>query len=127
MMNDDEEDMAVYSVSDSVTTLLEHGADVNAAASDGTTVLHHAASMGSEAVVEYLIANGADLSIRDSSNRTALDIANGVPEYKEGEDEPGEEPVYEEIVTLLTEAMNAQGIAIEEYVPPASEEESAEA
>lgn len=126
-MDDEEYVPTIEELSSGVELLLEHGADINAAAMDGTTVLHHAASMGRDAVVEYLIANGADLSVRDNSNRTALDVAMGVPEYKEGEDEPGEEPVYEEIVTLLTEAMNAQGIAIEQYVSPASTEESAEA
>jgi hypothetical protein len=126
-MDDEEYVPTIEELSTGVELLLENGADVNATAMDGTTVLHHAAAMGRDAVVEYLIANGADLSVRDNSNRTALDVAMGVPVYKEGEDEPKEEPVYEEIVTLLTEAMNAQGIAIEEYVSPASAEESTEA
>ncbi len=126
-MDDEEYIPTIEELSPGVELLIGHGANVNATSNDGTTVLHHAASMGREAVVQYLIDNGADLSIRDHSNRTALDIAQGVPEFSEEDEEPAEEPVYDEIVTLLTEAMNMQGIQIEEYVPPASSEESAEA
>lgn len=36
-----------------------------------------------------------------------------------------ETPIYEETMALLTEAMNAAGIAIEEYVAPPSEEDEA--
>jgi ankyrin repeat protein len=126
-MDDEEYIPTIEELSPGVELLIERGANINATSKDGTTVLHHAAAMGREAVVQYLIDNGADLSIRDHSNRTALDIAQGVPEFSEEDEEPAEEPVYDEIVTLLTEAMNAQGIAIEEYVPPASSEESAEA
>ena len=47
-------------------------------------------------------------------------MANGVPKVSD-DDEPAELPVYEEIATLLSEAMNEQGIAVEEYMAPASE------
>lgn len=130
MMNDDdEEDMAEFIVSDSATILLEHGANINARADDGSSVLHHAVALGKEQVVSYLIDNGADLSLKDDSNRTALDLANGVPAVSTGDEErePAELPVYEEIATLLTEAMNAQGISIEEYVAPVADEENEEA
>tara|TARA_R100001143_G_scaffold63056_1_gene68303 strand:- start:1621 stop:1890 length:270 start_codon:yes stop_codon:yes gene_type:complete len=85
-------------------------------------VLHHAVALGRDQVVTYLIENGVDLSLKDNSNRSALDVANGVPVVSEQGDEPAELPVYEEIATLLSEAMNDQGIAIEEYMAPASEE-----
>ncbi|MAM71562.1 MAG: hypothetical protein CMP91_10510 [Gammaproteobacteria bacterium] len=128
MMEDGEE--AETEISESVQLLLDNGADVNAIAGDGTSVLHQAVSTGNETVVEFLIAEGADLSIKDNSNRTALDVANGVSPVSDGSEprrgppgsEPAELPVYEEIATLLTEAMNAQGITIEEYVAPVTEE-----
>ncbi len=102
--------------------LLEHGAEINATALDGTTVLHHAAAMGRDEIVEYLIAKGADLSIRDHSNRTALDVANGVPKVWNGQGRRPEPPVYEATAEIIRAAMNAQGIAIEEYSAPAPDE-----
>jgi hypothetical protein len=101
--------------------------------------LHQAAELGEDEVVSLLIARGADLSIKDNSNRTALDVASGVAEAKEPElclgvgcefVVPPELPVYESTMAILTEAMNEQGVAIEEYVAPPSaegEEESNEA
>lgn len=103
--------------------LLQHGADVNTPASDGTTVLHHAAARGQDEVVEYLIARGADLSIKDSSNRTALDVANGVPKVGKSENQRSTEtPVYETTAGILRQAMDAQGLVIEAYMAPESEE-----
>ncbi len=119
------EEEAEFTITESARLLLEHGADFNAKAGDGTTVLHHAVAQGNEDVVTYLIENGADLSLKDNSNRTALDLANGIPAVSQGDDggrEPAELPVYEEIAALLTEAMNAQGISIEEYVAPVTDE-----
>jgi ankyrin repeat protein len=100
--------------------LFEHGADINAIASDGTTVLHHAAATGRDEVVEYLIAKGADLSVKDSSNRTALDVAKGVPKVWNGQGRrPAEPAVYDATAEILRAAMDAQGVAIEEYAAPA--------
>ena len=121
MMEDDEGEEIPEVATEGVQLLLEHGADINATAKDGTTVLHHAVAVGNEKVVEYLIEQGADLGIKDSSNRTALDVANGIPKVS-NDDEPPELPVYEEIASLLSEAMDAQGIAIEEYMAPEPEE-----
>jgi len=111
-----------FSISESARLLIENGADFNAKADDGSTVLHHAVAQGNEDVVTYLIDSGADLSLKDDSNRTALDLANGVAPVTQGEDEPDELPVYEEIATMLTEAMNAQGITIEAYMAPETAE-----
>jgi ankyrin repeat protein len=98
--------------------LLQHDADINATAIDGTTVLHHAVALGKQPIVEFLIAQGADLSIKDKNNRTALDVANGVPPIVKGDDKPAELPVYEKLVVLLTDTMNAQGVRIYDYVAP---------
>jgi hypothetical protein len=58
--------------------LLEHGADVQAATKVGQTALHAAVGRGDE-LVKFLVGRGARLDARDSSGRTPLDIALGVP------------------------------------------------
>ncbi len=109
-----------------VDLLFEYGADINAIVGTGGTILHQAAELGEDEVVEMLIARGVDLSIKDKSNRTALDVASGIEAIDKPEDRnpnmPVETPVYESTMAIITEAMNAQGIAIEEYVAPPSEE-----
>ena len=49
-------------------TLIDHGADVNAAAGDNITPLHLAACCGHREVVELLLAAHADLNVRDTSH-----------------------------------------------------------
>ena len=109
--------------------LFDYGADVNTITGKGDTILHQAAALGKDDVIEYLITEGIDLSIKDNSNRTALDIASGVPEFGAGPRrafgatlEELQTPIYESSMAILTEAMNAQGVAIEEYVEPVTEE-----
>ena len=108
--------------------MFEYGADVNTIVGTGGTILHQAAELGEDEVVTLLIAKGVDLSIKDKSNRTALDVASGVESIDKPErrmnafDSPEETPIYESTMAILTEAMNEQGIAIEEYVAPPSEE-----
>jgi ankyrin repeat protein len=109
--------------------LFDYGADVNTITGKGDTILHQAASLGKDKVIEYLLAKGIDLSIKDDSNRTALDIASGVPEFGAAPRrafgatlEELQTPIYESSMAILTEAMNAQGVAIEEYVEPVTEE-----
>ncbi len=87
------------------------------------------ASLGEDEIVEFLLEQGIDLSIKDSSNRTALDVASGIPPV--GGERPmfpgapvPETPIYESTMAILTEAMNAQGVAIEEYVAPPAEDDS---
>lgn len=109
-----------------VDALFAAGADINTTSENGT-ILHQTASQGNDEVLEFLIARGADLTLKDSSNRTALDIASGVsPVGGEKPMFPGapipETPIYESSMAILTEAMNAQGIAIEEYMAPVTEE-----
>lgn len=54
------------------------GMDVNQANSMGITALHGAANRGSNDIIEYLVASGADLTHADNEGRTALDWAKGV-------------------------------------------------
>jgi ankyrin repeat protein len=57
--------------------LLQQGAAVNAVNVDGATALHYASMHSSDdaAMIELLLANGADVHKRANSGRTALDVA----------------------------------------------------
>jgi ankyrin repeat protein len=61
-----------------VRLLLDRGANVNAAGANGATLLHQSVDRG-EAFVRLLVEHGAKLDLKDSSGRTPLDIALGVP------------------------------------------------
>jgi ankyrin repeat protein len=52
-------------------------ADVNAVDADGTTALHHAAARGDNAMILYLVQNGADVTVIDRRGRSVADMANG--------------------------------------------------
>jgi ankyrin repeat protein len=56
----------------SVRALLAEGADVNARADEGETVLMTAALLGRTAIVQCLVAEGADLEAKDRRRETAL-------------------------------------------------------
>jgi len=59
-----------------VTWLIEHGADVHARSSDGQTAAHFAAERNTGPTTLALLAeSGADLSARDEDGRTPLEIA----------------------------------------------------
>ena len=49
---------------ESVTALIEAGADVNAASEKGTTAMFTAATKGHLEVIKVLVANGADVNVR---------------------------------------------------------------
>lgn len=66
-------------------TLLEHGADVNAAQQDGFAPLHGAAQNGQLEMVELLLSYGADVNARNIDGQTPLAIA-----LKEGHVEAAE-------------------------------------
>jgi ankyrin repeat protein len=55
--------------------LLEHGADANAAQSDGFRPLHGAAENGQRETIELLLKYGADKTLAQAQGETALDIA----------------------------------------------------
>jgi len=57
--------------------LLEGGADINLRDDLGQTALHGAAFRGWTGLVEFLVANGADLQSADNDNATPLDAAIG--------------------------------------------------
>lgn len=55
----------------------ELGADVNARDGGGLVPLHHAAAIGENELVRYLVANGADVTVVAENGRTVADMANG--------------------------------------------------
>ncbi|MFN8667982.1 MAG: ankyrin repeat domain-containing protein [Gemmatimonadaceae bacterium] len=52
-------------------------ADVNARDHNGFTPLHHAAARGDNALIEYLMAKGADINAVARRGQTVADMANG--------------------------------------------------
>jgi ankyrin repeat protein len=54
------------------------GADVNAANANGRTALHGAASIGADAIIEFLAGRGGNLEAADRRGFTPLKIAAGV-------------------------------------------------
>jgi len=60
-----------------VRVLLEAGANINAVNEADFNALHGAAYRGLNEVVEYLVANGADIDARDYRGRTAYRLAEG--------------------------------------------------
>ena len=60
-----------------VRVLLEAGADINAVNEADFTALHGAAFRGLNEVIEYLVAEGADIDARDFRGRTAFRMAEG--------------------------------------------------
>ena len=60
-----------------VTLLVEAGADVHAVNEANFTALHGAAFGGLNQVIEYLVAQGADINAQDFRGRTAYRIAQG--------------------------------------------------
>jgi ankyrin repeat protein len=66
------------SVKDAVEAIricLDRGVDVRAANDAGDTVLHAAATRGSDVIIQFLVDNGADVQARNRQGRTPLDAA----------------------------------------------------
>jgi ankyrin len=63
---------------EAVKLCLELGMDVNASNSMGLTALMGAANRGSDAIIEFLVANGARLDATDDEGRSARTWAEGV-------------------------------------------------
>jgi uncharacterized protein len=63
---------------EAVKLCVDLGMDVNQANSMGITALHGAANRGSDDIIRFLVARGANLTARDNEHRSALDWAKGV-------------------------------------------------
>ena len=68
---------AYYSGINMVQLLVEKGADVNLTADDGSTALMLASAFEKLDVVNFLLAHGANASMKDKAGKTALDFAAG--------------------------------------------------
>lgn len=79
--------------------LLDLGADINQADQNGDTALHGAAGRHAPAIIEFLVANGADLHAQNEKGWTPLDIALGQPDYRI--------PENQEVAALLGRLMEA--------------------
>lgn len=55
----------------------ELGADVNARDHNGYAPLHHAAARGDNTLIEYLVSQGADVTVVSRRGQTTVDMANG--------------------------------------------------
>jgi ankyrin repeat protein len=100
-----------------IQLLLQAGADVNATLANGTPALHEAVRSRSADSVRIMIEAGAALDAKDSAGLTALHVAEQLPTGDSGNpfgprrEDGGAEP--EELASLLREAMEAAGVAIE--------------
>jgi ankyrin repeat protein len=70
------------------------------------TALHGAAEHGFDKYIEFLVANGADLTAKDASGRTALEVARGAGGVRGGAD------AFPKTVTLVESLMQAKGIPV---------------
>jgi ankyrin repeat protein len=70
------------------------------------TALHGAAEHGFDKFIEFLVANGADLTAKDASGRTPLEVARGAGGARGGAD------AYPKTVTLLESLMKEKGIPV---------------
>jgi len=55
----------------------ELGMDVNARDHNGYSPLHHAAARGDNQLIEYLVSQGADVTVVSRRGQTTVDMANG--------------------------------------------------
>jgi ankyrin repeat protein len=58
-----------------ITMCLDRGVDIRAANDAGDTVLHAAATRGSDVIIQFLVDKGADVHARNRQGRTPLDAA----------------------------------------------------
>ncbi len=95
------------SVSERIAQTFRRGSQMPSAnAVPNQTALHGAAEHGFDKYIEFLVANGADLTIKDANGRTPLDTARGAGGNRGGAD------AYPKTVVLLESLMKAKGIPV---------------
>jgi len=88
---------------------LRRGGQVPSAnAMPNQTALHGAAEHGFDKYIEFLVAHGADLTIKDATGRTPLDVARGAGGARGGAD------AFPKTVALLETLMKAKGLPVPE-------------
>lgn len=97
---------------EAVKMLVSAGLDVNYAASNGETALHGAAGRGADSVVQTLVDLGADVNIKDRTNRTPYDVANGAG--------AGVRVPHESTAALLAKLGGVTGLTPEAPVVPSA-------
>jgi ankyrin repeat protein len=78
------------------------------------TALHGAAEHGFDKYIEFLVAHGADLTIKDATGRTPLDVARGAGGVRGGAD------AFPKTVALLETLMKAKGLPVQSRQESAS-------
>jgi hypothetical protein len=76
------------------------------------TALHGAAERGFDKFVQFLVDHGADLTAKDASGRTPLDVARGAGGNRGGPD------AFPKTVALIESLMRAKGISVPSPLPP---------
>jgi uncharacterized protein len=98
---------AGQSVGERIANSFRRGSQMPSAnAVPNQTALHGAAEHGFDKYIEFLVANGADLTAKDASGRTPLDVARGAGGVRGGAD------AFPKTVTLLESLMKAKGIEV---------------
>jgi ankyrin repeat protein len=96
-----------YSASANIALAFRRGSQMPSAnAVPNQTALHGAAEHGFDKFIEFLVANGADLTAKDASGRTPLDVARGAGGIRGGAD------AYPKTVALLESLMTAKGLPV---------------
>ncbi|HXP89158.1 MAG TPA: ankyrin repeat domain-containing protein [Bryobacteraceae bacterium] len=96
-----------YSASASIALAFRRGSQMpSASAVPNQTALHGAAEHGFDKFIEFLVANGADLTAKDASGRTPLEVARGAGGVRGGAD------AFPKTVALLESLMKAKGIPV---------------
>jgi ankyrin repeat protein len=98
---------AGYSASANIALAFRRGSQMPSAnAAPNQTALHGAAEHGFDKFIEFLVANGADLTAKDSGGRTPLDVARGAGGVRGGAD------AFPKTVALLESLMKTKGIPV---------------
>jgi len=98
---------AGYSASANIALAFRRGSQVPSAnAVPNQTALHGAAEHGFDKFIEFLVANGADLTAKDANGRTPLEVARGAGGIRGGAD------AFPKTVALLESSMKTKGIPV---------------
>jgi ankyrin repeat protein len=95
------------SVGERIANSFRRGSQMpSAKAVPNQTALHGAAEHGFDKYIEFLVANGADLTAKDANGRTPLDVARGAGGVRGGAD------AFPKTVTLLESLMKSKGLPV---------------